>query len=134
MERVLAVSHGETHRIYPFSVLAESPLVNDTLDQLPIAVFGRQGTLSVLDASRITESRRILSANAFDRRLAGRTLSFEVGADGVRDRETGSTWNLLGQAVAGPLRGRELRPLPGGVHFAFAWLVFRPDSQIYRGP
>ena len=32
----------------------------------------------------------------------------------------------------GPLAGERLRALPGGVHFAFAWLAFNPDSQIYR--
>ena len=40
----------------------------------------------------------------------------------IVDRATGSEWNLLGQALRGPLQGRRLRPLAGGVHFAFAWL------------
>jgi hypothetical protein len=27
--------------------------------------------------------------------------------------------------------GERLEPLRGGVHFAFAWLAFHPDSKIY---
>jgi hypothetical protein len=47
------------------------------------------------------------------------------------DRETGSRWNALGQAITGPLKGQRLRAVDSGVHFAFAWLAFRPDSDIY---
>jgi len=50
------------------------------------------------------------------------------------DRETGSQWNILGQAIAGPLRGKQLKPVVHAQHFAFAWLAFRPESKIWRGP
>ena len=47
-----------------------------------------------------------------------------------RDRETGSTWNLLGEAEEGPLAGRKLRSLAHGNHFWFAWVAFRPDTEV----
>ena len=35
------------------------------------------------------------------------------------------------EAVAGPLKGKRLPSLDSGVHFAFAWLAFNPDSEIF---
>jgi hypothetical protein len=34
--------------------------------------------------------------------------------------------------VAGPLKGKRLLPVESGVHFAFAWLAFNPESEIVR--
>jgi len=64
------------------------------------------------------------AAVAFRRDVEGRTLTFR-GADGdggviARDEETGSSWNLLGEAVAGPLAGRALRVADQVAGFRFA--------------
>jgi hypothetical protein len=132
MERVLNVSHGGIDRLYPFTLFRDRPLVHDEVAGLPVIVMARHGTLSALDREAIAESRPIHSANAFDRRLAGRVLEFELRDGAIVDTATGSEWNLLGQARRGPLQGQRLTPAPGGVHFAFAWLAFNPDSEIYR--
>ena len=108
-------------------------MINDKLGELNVAVFAKRGTLSVLDAGRIEEAREIPSANAYDRRLDGKLLEFEARDGRIVDTSTGSSWNLLGESTAGPLQGKRLRPLNGGVHFAFAWLAFRPDSEIWEG-
>ncbi len=132
MERVISVSAGGVHRVYPYSVLARTPVINDTVGGAPVVVLSRAGTLSVLDQSEIKSSRRIPSANAFLRRLGGETLEFELRGQRVVDRKTGSEWDLLGRAVAGTLKGARLEPAVGGVHFAFAWLVFNPKTEIYQ--
>lgn len=54
------------------------------------------------------------------------------GANRFRDRETGNTWDLVGRAVAGPLRGARLTPVPAGDYFWFAWAVFRPETRVWR--
>ncbi len=132
MERVLSVSLAGTHRLYPFALFRERPLIHDTVAGTPVIVLSRHGTLSALDEESIAGSRAIHSANAFDRRLDDRVLEFELRDASIVDTATGSRWNLLGQALEGPLEGQRLRALPGGVHFAFAWLAFNPDSEIYR--
>lgn len=132
MERVIAVDGGDWQRIYPFSVFRDQPVINDVAQGLNIAVFSRPGTFSALDQEHIADSRRIASAAVYDRRLDSRVLHFDVIGGRIKDRETRSTWNVLGRATAGALKGQQLRPLPGGVHFAFAWLAFRPDTSIYR--
>ncbi len=133
MERVLNVTVGSTHRLYPFSVMKDEPVINDQVDDLPVVVFSRQGTLSVLDSSVIAKSKTVPSATVYDRRLDGRVLNFELREDKLVDRETGSEWNLFGTCVAGPLKDSQLEKPDSGVHFAFAWLAFNPESQIYRG-
>ncbi len=132
MARVLAVSQDGIDRLYPFALFRERPLIHDTVAGTPVIVLSRHGTLSALDRESIAASREIHSANAFDRRLDGRTLTFELNDGHIVDTATGSRWNLLGQAVEGPMTGQRLSALPGGVHFAFAWLAFNPDAQIYR--
>jgi hypothetical protein len=131
MERVLDVSVGDSHTLYPFSIFDQQPVINDEVAGLPVAVFSRQGTLSALDSSVIAQSRQVPSAAAYDRRVDGKTLRFELRDGQVVDSETGSRWNLFGTATHGPLAGRQLDPAPGSVHFAFAWLAFNPDSKIY---
>ena len=59
-------------------------------------------------------------------------MSFSHKDGRFTDNETGTTWNLLGQATEGPLKGAQLASLDTGIHFAFAWLAFRPDSLIYE--
>ncbi len=131
MERVLGVRQGSTVRIYPFTVLAAARVVNDTVDSEPVAVFTAEGMLSALDAEIIRDSRRIPAAAAYSRRLDQQTLTFELRGGRIMDRETGSEWDLFGRSVAGNLKGRRLMPVDSGVHFAFAWLAFNPQSEIY---
>ena len=134
MERVLHVPAGGAERIYPFGAFADEPVINDEVGGEPVVVMSRGGVLSVLDRGRIAESRRIPSAAAYSRRLEGRVLEFELRGGRIADSATGSTWTILGEAVEGPLAGRRLTPLSRGDHFAFAWLAFHPDADVYGRP
>ncbi len=131
MERVLAVTRDGRNRLYPFSVLRDRRVLNDHFAGLPVAVFAKPGTLSVLDTTRIADGREVPAANAFERRLDGKPVEFAERDGGIVDVATGSSWNILGECTSGPLAGKRLTPLTGGVHFAFAWLAFMPDSEIY---
>jgi hypothetical protein len=137
MERVLGISISSspesiTHKIYPLSILENIPVLNDEVNTQPIVIFSKQGMLSVLDNTQIKDSHTIPAAKAYDRRISGRTLHF-VNIDGnIFDSQSNSQWNLFGKAIAGPMTEKQLRSVDGGVHFAFAWLAFQPDSIIYR--
>ena len=132
MEYVLNVTVDKRHKLYPFTALKREPVINDVFSGLPVVVLSRDGTLSVLDAESIKESRTLPSATIFDRRVGERKLSFEMQGARIVDRETGSSWNLLGTATQGALAGTQLSSVNSGVHFAFAWLAFNPDSEIYQ--
>lgn len=132
MERVLSVSAGGKHRLYPLTLLESHAVANRELPGLPYVVFAKNGMASPLDQERIEAGRPIPAATAFERRLEGRVLEFALRDGRYIDSSTGSEWNILGEAVAGPLKGKRLPSVDSGVHFAFAWLAFNPGSEIVR--
>jgi Protein of unknown function (DUF3179) len=58
-------------------------------------------------------------------------LTFTPRGTGFRDAQTGSMWNVLGQAAAGPLKGHRLRPVTHLDTFWFAWVAFQPQTRLY---
>ena len=131
VERVATVElNGETVA-YPFLKLEEVPVVHDTVGGTPVVVLFSLGTASALDDSDIATSRDIGATGVFDRRLADRTLTFRQDSDAFVDEETGSTWNVLGHAVDGPLAGQSLTPLVHANHFWFAWAAFKPETRVW---
>lgn len=58
--------------------------------------------------------------------------TLEAAGNGFRDRETDSTWSLVGVAVAGPLEGSRLETLRHGNPFRFARAAFRPGTRVWR--
>ncbi len=49
---------------------------------------------------------------------------------GFTDNETGSEWNVLGEATAGPLVGSKLTAVEHVDTFWFAWAAFAPDTRL----
>jgi len=131
-ERVVGISLGEAARAYPWPVLVERRVVHDQLSGQALVIFYQPGTLSALDDEDIKRSRAVGATAAFSRSVERRALTFEVTGDGFRDRETGSTWTLLGRAVKGPLAGRRLDPIPHVDAFWFAWAAFNPGTFVYE--
>lgn len=134
MERVITITEGESNKIYPFSVLNDKKLINDVFESVPLVVFAHGQLLSVLDEADISEARSIVEATAWDRRVDGadEPLEFMFKDGHIRDQQTNSSWNVLGQSTQGYFKGTQLLPLDSGVHFAFAWLAFNPQSEIYQ--
>jgi hypothetical protein len=131
-ERVVGVVIGDHARAYPFSLLAERGVLEDILAGNRLVVFYRPGALSALDHARIARSRAVGATGVFEPTAGGRSLTFRAIPGGFRDRETGSTWNILGHAVAGPLAGRRLRPIVHVDGFWFAWAAFHPGTTVHR--
>lgn len=132
MERVVAVSLDGADVAYPFSILSEAGVINDTQAGQELVVFHMSGTSSALGAAQIAEAEDIGATGVFDPNLDGRKLTFRKEGDQIVDEETGSTWNILGQAIDGPLAGEELAPIVHGDHFWFSWAAFKPDTIIYQ--
>ena len=127
-----SVEFGTETAAYPFSRLAGRPVVNDVVGGRPIVVFYRKGTLSPLDRSRIRDSKDVGSGTVFSRTLDDRVLAFEAQADGFRDVETRSAWDITGVALSGPLAGRSLGAANHGTSFWFAWAAFKPETRIWQ--
>jgi hypothetical protein len=96
----------------------------DTTCADPLAtVLALPGELVVLEREPAVQNLSdvvVLCGSAFLPQVDGRPLRFEGAPGGARDLETGSVWNALGEAVAGPLLGRWLEPAPQSRVFRFA--------------
>ena len=132
-ERVATVTIGEVDAAFPFSILEEERVVNYTINGNDLVVFFKSGTVSALDQSSIKGSRDVGATGLFDGQVNGRKLTFRDDGGRFVDNETGSVWNILGQAIEGPLTGETLVPVVHANHFWFAWGAFKPDTLIYRG-
>jgi hypothetical protein len=133
-ERVVGILVGGSPRAYPWSMLAAQGVIQETVGGERMVVFHRPGALSALDDTEIARSREVGATGVFSAVVDGQALSFERRPEGFRDRETGSTWTLLGQATKGPLAGKRLRPVPHVDAFWFAWAAFHPTTSIYGAP
>ena len=130
-ERVVGISLNERARAYAFSALAKQGVVNDELAATPIVIFFKQGVSSALDTALINQGRDVGGTVVFDRQVDNQVLTFQATVDGTfNDTETGSTWNIIGKAIAGPLAGKQLTRVVAFDHFWFAWQAFYPEREI----
>ncbi len=135
MERILSLSASDQPSLLiPTSKLETKPVLNLSYNDKPVVVIATSSATSALDKSSIGDSRKVPAAAAFSSELDGDTLEFEVKAGDLVDKATGSVWNAFGQAVSGPLKSKQLEQVDGGVHFAFAWLAFEPESVVLEIP
>ncbi|MGI8774124.1 MAG: DUF3179 domain-containing protein [Actinomycetota bacterium] len=138
VERIIGIEEGDEVVAFPYFRLheagtGETTAINDKIDGRPVAVFWLGGTVSALDAARFESSRDVGAAAAFDRRVGGRTLTFEAEGDQIRDKQTLSTWSIFGKATAGELEGEQLEPLDHHDSFWFDWAAFHPDTIVWDG-
>ena len=131
-ERVISIRAGKTDRIYPMPIVQKKKVINDMAHGLAVGVFWQSGTVSAMDKNIIKESRNIGAVTVFNRKLDGKTLTFSAVEKGFRDAETKSLWNITGHCIDGKLKGKKLKPIRHGNHFAFAWFAFSPDCEIYK--
>ena len=112
---VLGIAGEGKPKAWGFDQLSRTLTINDTWNDGPVLV--------AFDARSVT-------ARLYDRKLGERTLTFRNAEGKLVDNETGSTWELItGRAVAGPMAGKFLRPLPAIVSFKQAWSRFHPKSN-----
>ena len=118
-EFVIGVELDNEAVAYPFSVLNEKPIVNDSIDgKEMVVVFDRDGG----------------SGLVYDRNLNGQQLTFNSGEADMTmiDEETGSVWDTFsGQAMDGPLAGNQLERVKSTTVFWFGWVDFHPDTVVY---
>jgi hypothetical protein len=134
-ERVLGLGDPEDPVAVPLAVLADSRVLEVEVGGRNVVLWAAQGLRSALDSEDITAGRELAATGAFVSETDGRTLTFR--ADGPQtfvDEQTGSTWDVLGRAVSGPLTGTELEPAGHLDTFWFAWAAFHPETRLVTPP
>ena len=129
-ERVVGLVNGSVSvAVVRSSLVGRDPL-EVTLGTRHVVVWHRPGQASALDADTVAGGADIGTVGVFDPVLDGQRLHFESRGTGFVDRETGSSWNVLGRSTAGPLRGAELEPYQHLDTFWFAWASFHLDTAV----
>lgn len=130
MTRIVGIEDDGAAVAVPLARLREQRVVTTALDGRELSVWWQAGTASALDTDSIAGGADVGATGVFVPVVDGRRLSFGPEGDGFVDGETGSTWNLLGEAVSGALRGRRLESVAHVDTFWFAWAAFRPDTVL----
>ena len=126
LSRVVGVNINNQAKAYSFQDLAAVRVINDRIDGVPVAVmWGAAHTADALDHMTIPDGRPIGTGVAFIAVTDRGPLTFTTAGDDLfTDEQTNTTWNLLGQAVDGPLTGTQLEFASHRNEFWFAWHAF----------
>jgi hypothetical protein len=128
--KVIGLRQGDASVAVVHDELTRRGVLDVDLAGRRLVVWAKPGTTSALDASAVAEGRDVGATGVFVSAASGQELHFESAGDAFRDRETDSTWDVLGRATAGPLAGGSLEPVEHVDTFWFAWATFRPDTTI----
>jgi hypothetical protein len=126
-DRVVALQVDNLDVAYPFSILSELGVINDVVAGQPLVVFWKEGTQTIFGNSGVDTG----SSSAFLRTVDGVVLNFVEINDGFQDEETGSIWNIFGEAIEGELKGTVLEQVISAEHFWFAWATFKPETIVW---
>lgn len=114
-EIVLGLEADGAHRAYPLALLGNA-VVQDILGQTDVVIFSKADGPS---------------GAAYSPQIDGRELTFVFEGDRIQDQETGSEWNLAGQATDGELAGAQLQPLLTRSTFWFSLVANFPEIEVY---
>lgn len=134
-ERVVSLGEQGSEAIaFPYTELRKTGVAQLDFEGRPIVVLWTPGAVSAMNQPVIDDSEDVGSTGVFSSIVDGQALTFsrdggEAGT--IRDEETGSTWDVTGRAIDGPLSGSVLEPVPHGDHFWFAWAAFVPETGIW---
>jgi hypothetical protein len=102
-------------KAYLIEDIASLVVINDHIGGEDILILGRQDG----------------PFRSFYRNVDDDTLEFEVIGTRIFDKQTGSEWNINGEAISGPLKNKQLEQVVGTVNFWFAWVAFYPETDLY---
>jgi uncharacterized protein DUF3179 len=114
---VIGVRVMDLPKAYWLDSVVNAKVLNDTFENLQLVLLATSDE----------------SASVYEQNLNGQTLTFEAVGSTIRDHETGSTWDpVTGEAIAGPLAGQRLTPVPATTSFWFGWFDFFPGTALYK--
>jgi hypothetical protein len=127
---VLGVVTASGSRAYPLATLARTGLIREEVNGLPQVVLWYAPT-------RTASAFRPLATPPKKEEGKPRPITLEVNVKlataPFTDKETGSSWDIAGRAVAGELKGWTLEWLDSTQVHWFAWAAEYPETSLYRG-
>ena len=114
-ELVMGIRDKDIYKAYRLGDIESEKIIND----------------SIGDKEVLLVSLYPFSARAYDRAVDELVLDFHLTNNKLVDKQSGSIWNFDGQAISGPLEGKQLERLPLDPSFWFSWVAFHPDTNLY---
>ena len=119
-ERILGVVNDATSMAFPIDEVRRAELVQAEVGEQPIVLIATSDDLPVF---------------AYDRRIDGRTLTFQM-LDGdplhLLDLETGTQWDIReGLGISGPLADNRMERVAAHSAFWFGWRGYFPETDIW---
>lgn len=135
MQRVVAFTHGGEAKAWTLEAISggEARATNEDVGGEPVVIFWKAGQASALESGSVAGDRDVGTVGVFLPTVEGQSLTFQAEGDGFVDEETGSTWNVVGEATDGPLAGASLEKIPHFDTFWFAWSAFQPETELVEG-
>jgi hypothetical protein len=130
-ERVVGIEYGDDAVAVPTRSLAEVGVTSTELGDRVVTLWHLPGTNSALNEAEIASGDDIGSTGVFFVEGDDRAEEFTRVGDAFVDESTGSTWNILGEAIAGPRLGDRLEPIVHVDTFWFAWATFQVDAALF---
>ena len=130
-QRVVGVTIADSSKAWSLDLIGSDgrSVTEDSLAGTDLVIFFNPGQGSGVDTSDIAEGKAVGTVKVFDTVLDGQRLSFRATDDGYQDSETGSSWNIFGEAIDGELQGAELVEIPHLDTFWFSWSSYRPGTE-----
>jgi len=132
MQRVVAIETESEAVAWALDALVEgeAAVTEGEIDGNPLVIFWKAGQASALEQRDIAAGRDVGTVGVFSSVLDGQSLTFRAEGDVFVDQETATTWNVLGDAIEGPLTGSALEPVTFVRTFWFSWAAFRSDTKL----
>ncbi len=130
MRRIVGVNDGGASLAVATDQLARVGVLAADLDGRPVTLWHAPGTASALGDRAVAQGDDVGASGVFRAERDGRVLSFARRGDRFVDDQTGTTWNILGEGIDGPLAGERLDAIPHVDTFWFAWATYRPGTTL----
>jgi len=132
MARLVGLSDDDAAVAVLLEQLIEERTVDVTLGDRELVVLWAPGQTSALDTATIDEGRDVGQTAAFVADVDGTPVELVPGDadDRFVDELSGSTFDLRGRAIDGPLQGALLEAVPHDDTFWFVWVAFKPDTEV----
>jgi len=122
-ERVLGVITENGVKAYQFENFDVQPgLIEDQINGKDLVVVGSQPDNYLFAYYSETANGQALNLSL--------EIEIESGMPLLKD-DQGNTWNVFGEAIAGPQLGQKLKKTESYIGFWFAWAAFYPQIEIF---
>ena len=113
---IVGVRNDSSSTAYDWNELVKKRVIQDTLEGSPILVAMESDTSSF---------------HVYECKVNGFILQFNTNLvdNHLTDQNTGSTWNMDGLCIEGPLKGQQLKSVQAYNEFWHAWERFEPNSK-----